>query len=460
MAASGPFKVEPLEVVVAAGATQTFTVSFHPVAGDTFYSRELECYISFIEDRQARPTEPELFTRPWHLMATAIGHTFPPSNPLPPKLEWESERVLFASAKPGEVTRASALLTNHGEATVKFAFDAESTAVPGGGWECTPMVGLVRPGGTQLFNFDLHSTEPGAVEVGAVCVFNNDPATSHRLLLVGSMHEPAMELENSCRVYVPPTLVGTEVAVEHAVRNSSLVPVQYQWCVPEQHRGTFAVWPEGGSLTPNQRAVHTWRYTPTAAGVQRLRVPLVILDEHNSTGGVLDDSAVTMPVAHDYAVLVAECTTGGLVATPAAVQLENKIVGRAVEFDVHVFNPGPSEVRFTLAHEGGEWLHLSFDQGVLPPGAERRLRVSVESPGPTEPGSFQCRIFYELQSRDATVTQPRVLTIIDASFVQPKLVVSDARAAGISKGQLWSRLGLTDLNCALQGDCDADECVP
>jgi len=456
-----PFTVYPVEAAVAPGATQVFDIVFKPVYVNQFYTRELECFVSYTEDRHPRPTEDAFFTRPWHLLTTASGHTFPPTDPSPPKLVWDSERILFPAAKAGNKACVTVVVENIGETTTKLDFGSASGAgVRGGMWSCTPRAVLIPPHARQLLSFELTADEAGRFETEAKCILNGMSEQVQILTLVGSAFEPRITLSDEGSVYFPPTQVGTSIAINQTVQNASLVPVKYVWRIPPSYDGIFSVEPAGGVLGPNQRAVHTWMFSPTAAKMYPCRIPVVILDE-----GERPTTACGMNVAQDSAVMVAEGTVGVLTSTPDTVLVQDSLSGKPVDRVVTLFNPGTTSVRYMLFHDGGDCISLGHTYGVLAPGSERNLRVIVSSPGPETAGDFTSTIYYQFDTAEDFHAPPAPLCTIDATFVRPHIAVTDARATGLSKGRLWKMLGLTELNAALadtaagslNSDGEADE---
>ena len=445
MTGTEPFAVHPVEAAVAPGATQVFNLTFEPVYVDHFYTRELECFVSYTEDRHPRPTEDVFFTRPWHLLTTASGHTFPPTDPSPPKLVWDSERILFPAAKAGKKACVTVIVENVGETTTKLDFGSASGAgVRGGMWSCTPRAVLISPHARQLLSFELIANQAGRFETEAKCILNGMSEQVQTLTLVGSAFEPRITLSDEGSVYFPPTQVGTSIAINQTVQNASLVPVKYVWRIPQSHEGVFSIEPAGGVLGPNQRAVHTWLFSPTEAKMYPCRIPVIILDE-----GERPTTAGGMNVAQDSAVMVAEGTVGLLTSTPDTVLVQDSLAGKPVDRVVTLFNPGTTSVRYMLFHDGGDCIALSHTYGVLAPGSERNLRVKVSSPGPETAGDFTSTIFYQFDTTEDFDAPPTPLCTIDATFVRPHIAVTDARATGLSKGRLWTMLGLTELNAAL-----------
>jgi hypothetical protein len=457
MSTHEPFTVEPMEAAVAPGASTTFTISFAPAHVNTFFTRELECFVSYTEDRHPRPTEDAFFTRPWHLIVNASGHTFPPFDPSPPKLLWDTERILFPAARAGESACVTVVVENIGETTTKIDFGATSGAgVQGGLWTCTPRAVLIAPHERQLLSFELTVDSEGRFETDAACILNGIDDQTQHITLVGSAFVPRITVGNDGAVYFPPTQVGTSVEILQSIQNSSLVPLSYEWRIPSNYANNFAVSPVSGMLGPNQRAVHQWIFSPTAEQMYPCQVPIVILDDVAAAGTKPDGPDVTQ----DCAVMVAEGTVGVLTSTPSELIISDSLAGVPVHKTVKLFNPGTTSVRYNLLHDGGEWTRLDHVEGMLAPGAEKHLRISVSSPGPQSAGDFTCTIYYKFETSADCPSDMQSLCIVRAGFIRPHLAVTDARAKGLSKGRLWNMLGLTEINETLadtMGDVEDGE---
>ncbi|XP_064646085.1 cilia- and flagella-associated protein 65-like isoform X2 [Lineus longissimus] len=458
------FSVLPATMDLPPLKTSSFRITFKPGAPNKFYGSELECYAFYKSMRDYRLVEDTSHFPPWCVTVKCSGQTFLPNNEtFLPRYSLDSPKLIFPAVNVNESAYRTMVLMDTGTTPIFYDFEKDA----GGIFSVKPTKGLLKSG-CQIFTI---KSVPNAVKIFRNLMklkLNDDEKNTQEIVLYGSAESAEIMLENEGVMFFKPTCVGTATQRQYTVKNTSRIPLKFQWHMKHAEQQVLSVEPLTGVIQPNESQAHTWTFKPTDQNKVVMKPNLVVWGQGhnvNSSGG----KKRSFPLR-----VVGEGSFGEIHAEESFIDFGNVVVGSSVSKMFTIYNNSPCNLYYRLQLDqviDGPYpeeqvrddpiaLELEETQGMLPARSKATIHATVR---PMRRVFYQFAISYQLLSPEGkrTAAEPQHLCHILTTGVFPTMAITDARchgsASGISKKQLWGLFSLDSFNVCLDADPSSAE---
>ena len=359
------FGVSPSTLDIAPGRTGEFRVAFTPSQDNFYYSQEIEAYAFFKSNRTFRLVNAASFTPPWCLTVRAFGHTFALGA------EQYMSRVAFSLPKPyrlafppchvGDCVYQTFEMANTHDTPAAFRFRADPTGV----FSVKPAEGLIPLSSTQLVTVCFRPRHAQSYTYQLGYTLNNAPDRNAVIRLDGAGCLPRVAVEDDGMVYFKPTCLGVTSTRQVRLRNTSRIPVCYEWRLPERYADELSVHPASGILRGNEVLPVTWTFGPRRARKYNMRIPCVITSADAASQA---QQRTVKPAQRVYVQAMGEGTTGAIKFDPPALQFGTALV--ATE----------ARKRLVLENQSDATLHFRIRAFTGPEGNVREVPVVASKP--------------------------------------------------------------------------------
>ncbi|KXS11891.1 hypothetical protein M427DRAFT_126202, partial [Gonapodya prolifera JEL478] len=474
----GTFTVAPHSCDIKPLSTAEFRVSFRPNSENTFYHKELECFVYFKSMRNFRLVNEDTFTPSWCLILSLSGSTCRlGETTYIPNVSFTPANIEFPSCNPPRAVYRTVRMTNDGDSLVRFSFSNERsekhTSESGSIFSVKPATNVLNRSASQLFIVRFAPIEHRLYKDMIKCAFNNtisgesvSSATFDRslesIVVSGNGALPRLVLENEGFLLFRPTCVGAESKRAFTMHNISKVDVLFQWKIANQYMSTLDIEPQCGHFFPNEVISFVCSFRPLNASKHVMKVACLFGENHKGTGELGRMTPLT---------IVGQGAIGMLSTEPALIEFGDVLVHSIAESSLRISNPSDCDVRYTLFAR--KW---QTDLDCLPTKPEDTMRVDQNrdcypddsadtsdlklSPSHNviaAHGTHTIKVQLLVQSCKTsrfTIYQrfsdlpgrAQALCDIVAHGVYPLLQITDIRAAGETKSSLWRAFNLVALN--------------
>ena len=455
------FGVHPSSADIGPGRTAEFSVSFRPTRDNFYYCRELEAYCYYKTNRSFRLVNDEAFTPPWAVTVRVLGHTFSPLAE-----QWIPKVVVAAAEKPvtfpachlGDSVYQTIRLQNNGDtpATFRFYEDASGTFL------ARPDSGLIGMNRFVLVSLRFTPQRARLYRRKLRCVLNNSSENTVDFVLTGTGCQPEVNFVEGDSLYFQPTCIGLTSTRVFTVRNSSRVPLTFQWKIPEELQKVLQVRPSVGKLRGNEEAVVRWIFSPRRQKKYSLRVPCLV----RSLGD-------RRPLAKHALLLVGQGAEGAVSFEPPHVDFGTVLVATETSKIVQLVNSADCDLRYEIFAnstadagvakgrgpcENHASLHFSHPAGILHARSAKKIRLTFQPP---IRGSFSFRVVCQFSTAEPPCgtllsgsVAPQHATVpvvcnVSGSGAYPTLAIEDIRCHAVSTRRLWGQFSCKALNNAL-----------
>ncbi|XP_072031285.1 cilia- and flagella-associated protein 65-like [Amphiura filiformis] len=454
------FSVTPTTCDIPPLKMSSFRVTFKPGGPNRFFGSELEGYAFYKSMRDYRLVQDETFCPPWCLTVSATGHTFQPGHEtFLPSYTLDVNKVVFPACDVGDSLYKTVLVTNTGTTPIHYTLEDD----PNGIFKVKPTHGLIRDK-YQLLIFKMTPKEKKTLRHQFQCRLNENDKHLQVIEMLGSSEQPKILMDAEGVLYFKPTCVGTSSRRGYKIRNTSRIPLHFEWRIHYADSKYIKVEPMKGTILPNESQSHLWTFTPVDDRKYVLK-PHMNVDDIRHIGEVARRQQFSLRAA-------GEGSAGELKADESFIDLSDVVVNTAIHKDIVVVNNSNCSLHYTLHVDQlleGSYaeeamtvdrlaLELDITQDILPARSRRIIRATVR---PVRRLTYNFRIAYQLLTPDSGGNHPLSeghypLCEMTANGVYPVVQVTDARcygsASGISKARLWGLFSLDGLNTSL--DCD------
>lgn len=111
--------------------------------------------------------------------------------------------------------------------------------------------------------FRFCAEEPQTYRCSVLCVLNNAMINATEIILKGVAHIPKLELDVPGVLFFKPTCIGAASQRTLTIKNTSRLPVTFQWNLPGKDCGVFEASPGFGTLEGKESLEVTWTFKPT-----------------------------------------------------------------------------------------------------------------------------------------------------------------------------------------------------
>ena len=370
------FGVSPESLDIAPGRTGTFRIAFMPTQENFYYSQEIEAYAFFKSNRTFRLVHDDSFTPPWCMAIRAFGHTFALGA------EQYMSRVSFSLPRPsrlnfppchvGDCVYQTFEMTNTHDTPAAFNFRQD----PAGVFTVKPAEGLIPLNSSQLITVRFQPRHAKVYQHLLSYTLNNAPDSNATIRLFGAGAVPRMTLPDGPLLCFKPTCLGVSSVRTSTIRNSSRIPLHFEWRVPSRMAGQLTVTPAAGVLLGNQALDVTWVFSPSASKRYSTRVPCLVTHAGSDTpdpavglGGAVPDTRVAQRL---HLQVVGQGTTGALRFDPPALQFGTALVATKVHRSLVLENQSDAPLHFRM--------HATQVEH-LPDGTTKETAVDLEAAG-------------------------------------------------------------------------------
>ncbi|XP_069472961.1 cilia- and flagella-associated protein 65 [Ambystoma mexicanum] len=459
--AESSFRVSPESIEIPPLKSTAFRVLFIPSQVNTLYSAELEAFASYKVVRNYRYVEDATLCPPWCLTIRARGHTFPLGHQhFIPDCVLDSPKVLFPAVSHGSLSHRSLLLHNTGKSPLTFSVDQSSCPSA----LVKPSCGYISPGAHSIL---LLRTKPEATVPQKHCLcmeLNSSKNYIQEIVLVARAETPLLQLEGDGLLYFKPTCVGTASERSYSLRNTTRLPLRYEWKIKHADSVFLSVSPASGVILPNETASQTWRFVPREE-IQYFAKASVF------TWGA-EEEAEPEKKPRYFLKLFGEGSTGTISAEQEQLDLGNILVGGFQSQDLVLLNNADCGLTYVLSVEQvinglcdpDEYLNdpialeLEQNTGMIPARTKVVLKMTARPPRRAQ---YSWTISYAILTPEAldlasTISQKELLCQATAQGIFPSFCISDAlpecSSNCITRMQLWRLFSLETLNAYLERD--------
>ncbi|PAA81244.1 hypothetical protein BOX15_Mlig015079g2 [Macrostomum lignano] len=456
------FTAQPTFVEVPAGGSATIAVSFRPEATDKIYACELEGFAYFKSQRDFQIVNEKTVAPPFCLTLKCSGHTFQPkSEPFQPRFLFDREQLVFPSVNVDEMFFRSVSMFNSGDAPIYFRVTDLNAP-----FAIKPANGVVRVGEYQVFSVKCVPNRMDQFVSTLNLALNERTDIEAKIPLLGSADKATVFMENKGELYFPPTNLGNCLSRCYPIKNTSRVPLLFEWHVHHTQSDVISVSPSSGRLEPNESLAQTWTFSPKAAGKTLLK-PNLVVQGVSRTGALMQKASFP-------ARIIGSGSEGGISAVEAYIDYGTMVVGSSAVRPITLVNNSDCAVFYKLVvsvvidgpydakdlAEDPSTLELSQIEGWLQARCKQLIRATVR---PMRRVQYQHRLAYFLMTNpDADgdcrplFSEPRHLCHLLSTGVYPSLTATDVQGWGsarrLKKKLLWDYFSVDSLNLSLQAD--------
>uniref|UniRef100_A0A3Q0SAU0 Si:ch1073-349o24.2 n=1 Tax=Amphilophus citrinellus TaxID=61819 RepID=A0A3Q0SAU0_AMPCI len=452
VAQDSPFSISPSSCDLASQKCTLFRVTYAPKQPNTLHGAQLECFayskVLFYILHQDEGVCP-----PWCVTVRVTGHSFEPGKEhFIPCCSVKPPHVVFPALSV--ISYRTVLLHNDGDLPLTFFLDHSSNPALAESVFVVPSCGLIQPGDHQILTLRAMPVEENSKQGFKLHLqlnaskFTRVLHYTRAIVIVSVVEKLCVSLEGSSSLYFQPTAVGSQAQCTHHIRNLSLLPLRFQWSIPEPDQELISVEPDAGELHPNERSIQTWSFTPLAEKTYTLEPTLTYWPIQ--TGGP-NKSHLTL-------VVEGMGSRGSIEAEKAALDVGETLVGSCRTIEIPLVNRSLCPVSFSLSVQqiirDDEHTYdsaLDFERGTIASHSTVLVRATVR---PKKRAEYLWTITYQTLNASAVCE-------VRARGVFPSLQVIDACSrgcvGGLSKTHLWKLFSLDNLNDQLLSSPSSEE---
>ncbi|RVE57706.1 hypothetical protein OJAV_G00201940, partial [Oryzias javanicus] len=432
-----PFTLSPPSCDLAPLKSTSFLVTYAPKQLNSLHGGQLEFFAFHkVSPGMGQPGPP------WCGTVRVIGHSFllgrehfrPNCSLMPTHVRFPPLAV---------VSYRTVLLRNRGDVPLTFCLDRRPECV-----EVLPSCGLVQPGRHQILTLRAVPSQDSPKQGFPVSLRLNGADFTQDLWVLSVLEKPCVSLDCGSILYFHPTAVGSETQRRHRIRNSSRLPLRFQWSVPGSHQNLFSVGPDAGVLHPNESAVQVWSFRPGSEKTHQTK-PTLTFWPVQSDGS--EKSQLTLE-------LVGTGSRGSIKAETSVLDVGEVLVGTDRLIEVPLVNDSPCPVSFRLTVQQkltGNWdkperraLRLLSEGGTIQSRCRAALRSILRA---DRRAQYLWTISYQvLDANGFALHPPQALCELRAEGVFPVLQVVDACSSGaaavVSRRHTWKLFSLDGFN--------------
>ncbi|XP_073395974.1 cilia- and flagella-associated protein 65 isoform X3 [Physcomitrium patens] len=457
------FNIMPEKIIIPAGVSVPFSITFKPTQVDMFYYQLISCFAWTSTSYHVVPC--------WSSTLHTSGNTFQDRTHIYlPLASLSTHDVIFPPAAKGTSVFQNIMIYNH-DANTPLRYHWMSEHLPAE-FRMKPSHGLVPPKDFNIISFRFDAGEP-KVSLGRVVVHLNDSVTTTmQVNLTATSHIAKVRSEKwDQAVCFKPTSIGTQAILNISIINSGAIPANFEWQVPEKCANIFCITPEYGLLKAGEKRSIAISFFPK-------RQKLYYCNVHCLYAAFLEKAFVqdnthliegvtSCDVDEFLLVVTGTGITQSISITPGKVDYGTVLTGVPHKQDFKLYNPSVGNLRFLLECDHGprvshDSFHLVLDcyRGILRGGTTCTITATLH---PTKAQFFNfkitCKTFLppkDLSFEDATFQKLREVggheTLYDESdkalefvatcslvmnAIHPVVQVVDARAHGLSAPQFF-----------------------
>uniref|UniRef100_UPI0009B41025 cilia- and flagella-associated protein 65 n=1 Tax=Monopterus albus TaxID=43700 RepID=UPI0009B41025 len=459
IAQNSPFTVSPSSCDLAPLKSTSFIVMYNPKQPNTLHGAQLECFAYY---KNSHHKGEQLLCLPWCVTVRVTGHSFQPGKEhFAPCCSLKPPRVVFPALNAPSYK--TVLLQNIGDLPLTFCLDHSSNPALSESVSVTPNSGLIHPADHQILTLRTTRTEDSPKEGFILKLQLNAAKHTEELTIVSVVEKLCMSLGGDSSLYFQPTAVGSRAQRSHHIRNLSLVPLRFQWSIPESDQDIIFVEPNAGELHPNESSEQTWFFSPLEEKTYTVK-PILTFWPTQTDGW--NKSHLTLTV-------VGMGSTGFIKAERAVVDVGETQVGSYRSIEVPLVNGSPCPVSFCLSvkqillEEGliydsvtePSGLKLDCERGTIASHCTMLLRAIVK---PQRRAQYLWTINYHtLNARGFMSSPPQAVCEVRAKGVFPTIQVIDVCSGGsvcrLGKVHLWKLFSLDSFNKHLLSNPSPEE---
>nr|CAD7401425.1 unnamed protein product [Timema cristinae] len=507
---AGVFRVSPQCATIPPYQSTVFEAYFEPPSPDLLYGIELEGRAYWVNIENTRRQQQTQLPVPIPLSLRMMGHSFPArSYGWMPQYQVSPQTVVLPPCIPPEPVYTTFLIKRFGHLPITFRLFPPNKTL----YTVKPLQGLIE-GEYQIVVVQMHPSPPneGAHAEKWLLQFNGSSENEVRYYVGqtlvdfqetketvprfqwrreggGLEHElgvgvagkiiqcrnipgyvcaqvlvtflsylayPKMEIGYKNTVKFPPTYPGGEQQVEVPVRNLTRHCIRYSY---QKYPKCSALKVDmcEGILCSNERAHHTWTFSPDMCGPHVFNVKFEVYAMQNGSHPMSSPVEI-MVLCHG------SCESVDLVALPNSINFGESKWGITKRQTFKLFNFGKSMVHYTLRlcrpsceieNKRGD-IVLDPWSGTLPSGAHHEVVVSVS---PNLEGPHNYTVMYEnrkTERSEETVTRRPQTRLVRIEYVClfAKLRITDLKICGqgilFGKLALWKLMRINERNRTLK----------
>ncbi|XP_059896106.1 cilia- and flagella-associated protein 65 isoform X1 [Gadus macrocephalus] len=450
-----PFAVSPVSCDLSPRKSTSFGVSYDPKQLNALHGAQLECFAIYKVLREPGQVEEGLLFPSWCVTVRVIGHSFQLGREhFVPRCTLQPPTVVFPALSL--LSYRTVLLQNSGDLPLSFNLHPDQSSPLAGSVSVVPGCGLVLPRHHQILHLRTTPTKDCPRHGFSLNLQLNGAMNTQEITVFSWVEEPSVAMEAEGCLHLQPTAVGSSSQRSHCIRNTSRVPLGYQWRIPGEDSRVICVDPELGEMQPNDSVVQTWMFSPLEETTYNM-TPFLSFWPIQTPGG--RTSRLGLEVT-------AMGCQGTIRAESPVVELGEMLVGGSRAVEVPLVNSSLCplslglEVQQTLLDQELTSdprcteplaLHLESSRRTVPSCSRLLLTVTVT---PHRRARYKWTLSYRpLSATGCELGASVLLCELRAEGVLPTLRVADARCGGsvggLSKRQLWSLFSLDSLNLHL-----------
>ncbi|XP_063674984.1 cilia- and flagella-associated protein 65-like isoform X2 [Bolinopsis microptera] len=421
------FTVLPTECDIQPYKSASFRVNFHPQKPNQFYGADLECTTFYKSMRDAQLVNDDTMCASWSQSVYCTGETFEPGHePFLPRYETDTSAILFPPALPDQPVYRTLLLRNQGDTPMSFVFEDD----PMGIFSVKPMTGVIY-NEVCIVMVRFLANQSRSYQHNLACTLN----TKHKIVFpcVAAVELPTAWLENEGAMVFKPSCVGSVTEHCYGVRNTSRLPLHFEWKLHNQDNN-LTVSPLAGVILPNDTQYQSWKFSPKDESVLKAMNVLSIFHVKNNRRKLTVSS-------------MGQATKASLECLPKKVNFGISVVGEVSSETVSLHNPYSctADYELSLEYDGPDHCDISLDKtsGSLSAYGKEELYVTYQ---PLSQANYNVKVICTINS------QRHTLLTLTGEGVFPKLSFIDIRSVvpGIlcnaSKKRIWDLFSLDLLN--------------
>jgi len=297
------FNIYPTSAVIKPQQSSTFSVTFRPPKGSSYYFQKLQFFALRHDPKKAD----NLFTQqkkklkdnttmiqefsptnkstliiedevqpPVSGSIPCIGHSFSLTSQtfIPIVDVYPTNKIYFKPCAPNENVFTTVQLVNRTDTPIyyKFGYDVNKA------FRVYPPCGLIEGKSFNLISFEFSPKEAKTYAHAISCTLNHNMSDQIHFKLFGFCFEPRLQLQNNGEIYFPPSFTGVVSKQKFELHNISRVPLEYIIEVPKKYENELFIKPNQKVLKPNEIIHLLCSFVPFKKKAYKIKVPIKVLN--------------------------------------------------------------------------------------------------------------------------------------------------------------------------------------
>ncbi|CAF1324627.1 unnamed protein product [Adineta ricciae] len=465
---SSNFSISPTEAEILPLKSTAFRIIFRPTVVDTFYTKRLEGYVSYKNQRDFTLVPDYGIALPVQLDINCIGDTLRTNHEIVPSYQFDRDIIIFPPIGEQSSIYQTLTLTNNGTTPLIYRFLStvdESVSQ----FTFKPSNGCIKQGDYAIIIVRYKPSRFNSntdIQQERITVRLNEREKFDKILHVFATQDKArVFIPNNGNIHALTTCVGLSSETHIQLKSLTRSPLEFSWTL-DKNIPLIRIEPSSGSFQPYEEKDFLVTYSPTEEGKIAMAAKLSCWIGDRSKQG-----------AEAYHVTIHASTREGFLRpSEAHHDIGPVALGTSTTYDLYFTNGGDCLLRYRLyvkqtisnnskSNDEDEESIIEFlsnrdGQGEIDGKAKVCIPCRIH---PFSRSNYQLDFYYDLlnDNNQSLSEHSHHLCTLTVHGVYPHLafidILGSQQAATLSKGLLSQAFNLTKINALLAKEPTAEE---